>query len=263
MRVCEVKFKKEGKRYYFDPLNFDLSLDLPVVVQTIRGLKVGYIVSLPKEINHIQNLDLKPIIRIATEEDIKESEYNNELEDEVTAHTKELAKLNNLDMKILLSEYSLDRKDLVIFFEADGRVDFRELLKDLNNSYKAKIELRQVGPRDAAKMIGGIGPCGLLMCCSSFMGNFDNVSIKMAKNQNLSLNPQNISGSCNKLLCCIKYENDYYDEMRKILPDVNDMVKTEDGEGKVIGVQIIKKQVRVLFQDGIAGTYDIENISKI
>lgn len=263
MRVCEVRFTKEGRRYYFDPLDFPLEEKSLVVVETVRGLKVGEVVTLPQEVNNINNLELKPIIRLATKKDIEETIKNMELEQEVVQTTKKLAVKNNLDMKILLAEYSLDKRDLIIFFEADGRVDFRELLKGLNSRYRARIELRQVGARDAAKMIGGIGPCGLIMCCSSFKNNFENVSIRMAKNQNLSLNPSSISGSCGKLLCCIKYENEYYDKMRKKLPDVNDIVKTKDGTGRVINVQIIKKQVRVLFHDGNAANYNYLDVEKV
>jgi len=166
-------------------------------------------------------------------------------------------------MKLLGCEYTLDRTKLIIYFNAEGRVDFRELVKDLANEFRLRIELRQVGTRDGAKFLGGIGPCGYLLCCNTFLGDFDTVSIKMAKNQNLSLNPVNISGLCGKLLCCIKYENDTYTEHRKQLPKINSIVITEDGKAKVIAVNVIDKSVRVLTEgDGIK-SYNVEDLKKI
>jgi cell fate regulator YaaT (PSP1 superfamily) len=192
--------------------------------------------------------ELKPIIRLATEEDIKDSLENEKLEPEVLVTTKKLVIKNELEMKVLGAEYTLDRKRLLIYFEAETRIDFRNLVKDLSESYHTRIELRQIGPRDAAKMIGGIGPCGLILCCSTFIGEFDAVSIKMAKNQNISLNPQKISGVCGKLLCCIKYEDDVYTELKETLPDLNEVVKTEKGEAAVIDVNILGQKVKVKYQ---------------
>ena len=189
MRVCEVQFKKAGKRYYFDPLDFELEVGTEVVVETIRGLELGTIVKKTKIASNTLDSELKPLLRIATEEDVVAAKENEELEDEIIKTTKKLAKQNKLEMKVLASEYTLDRDRLVIYFEAEGRIDFRQLVRDLNEFYLTRIELRQVGSRDAAKFIGGIGPCGLITCCTIY-GFFDNVSIKMAKNQNLSLNPQ-------------------------------------------------------------------------
>ncbi|NLN50563.1 MAG: stage 0 sporulation protein [Acholeplasmataceae bacterium] len=262
MRVCEVQFKKAGKRYYFDPLDFELEVGTEVVVETIRGLELGTIVKKTKIASNTLDSELKPLLRIATEEDVVAAKENEELEDEIIKTTKKLAKQNKLEMKVLASEYTLDRDRLVIYFEAEGRIDFRQLVRDLNEVYRTRIELRQVGSRDAAKFIGGIGPCGLITCCTTYMGSFDNVSIKMAKNQNLSLNPQKISGSCGKLLCCIKYENDVYDEPREKMPDVNDFVMTADGKGKVISIQILKRKVRVLFEDGNAATYSVDDLKR-
>ncbi len=263
MKVCEVRFKEAGRRYYFDALDYQLEEGMSVVVETIKGTELGLIVSYDKDIKEEElNGELKPIIRIATKEDIKEANYNKTLEQEVIETTKRLVKKNDLEMKILASEYTLYRDRLVIYFEAEGRVDFRQLVRDLNDVYNTRIELRQVGSRDGAKFIGGIGPCGLVTCCKTYIDTFDNVSIKMAKNQNLSLNPQKISGNCGKLLCCIKYENEVYEELKKTLPDVGDKVVTKDGVGKVIDVQIIKKQVRVLYSDGLAVTYSALDVKK-
>ncbi|MFA5719454.1 MAG: stage 0 sporulation family protein [Acholeplasmataceae bacterium] len=261
MHVVEIQFKKAGKRYFFDPVNIDVKNGDLVVVETIRGIELGKVIG---EIKHIEqnDIEIKPILRLATEEDEKNASYNRTLEEEVIQTTKDLVRQNQLDMKVLASEYTLDRDRLVIYFESEQRVDFRQLVKDLNEVYKTRIELRQVGSRDGAKFIGGIGPCGLITCCQTFLGTFDNVSIKMAKNQNLSLNPQKISGACGKLLCCIKYENDYYEELRQDMPDVNEYVLTENGRGKVISIQILKRQVRVLFEDGSAQTYPVEEVKR-
>lgn len=263
MRACEIRFRSAGKRYYFDPLDFEIERGGFVVVETIRGLELGEVVSVDIEIDEdFGSRELKPILRIATEEDIKASKDNEEEEQEVIKTTKKLAKENNLEMKVLASEYTLDKDRLVIYFEADGRVDFRQLVRDLNGVYRTRIELRQVGSRDAAKFIGGIGPCGLVTCCTTYIGDFENVSIKMAKNQNLSLNPQKISGGCGKLLCCIRYENDMYDELRENMPDVGEIVTTPEGDGKVISIQLIQRNVRVIFREGNAVTYNIKDIKR-
>ena len=161
-----------------------------------------------------------------------------------------LAVQNELEIKVLGAEYTLDRKRLLIYFESDTRVDFRNLVRDLSEIYHTRIELRQIGPRDAAKMIGGIGPCGLILCCTTFIGEFDAVSIKMAKNQNIALNPQKISGVCGKLLCCIKYEDDVYTELKLLLPDINEKVETEKGIGTVVDLNIISQKIRVKYPDG-------------
>jgi cell fate regulator YaaT (PSP1 superfamily) len=164
-------------------------------------------------------------------------------------------------MKLLYCEYTLDKQKLIIYFESEERVDFRQLVKDLAEEFRARIELRQVGSRDGAKVLGGLGPCGLIVCCNTFIEEFDNVSIKMAKNQNLSLNPQKISGTCGKLLCCIKYENETYAELRKNIPDINDIVTLEEGDGKVLSVDVLKRQVKVkMFEDEKFLTIDVADI---
>lgn len=251
MLVAQVQFKPAGKKYYFDPKSFNLDNGSLVVVETIRGIELGKVVGQLIEVGE-ENIhqELKPIIRLATDKDIADSEYNRSLETQVVKITKELSKKNQLDMKVLAAEYTLDRDRLVIYFEAEGRIDFRQLVKDLTEVYKTRIELRQVGSRDGAKFIGGIGPCGLITCCTTFIGEFDNVSIKMAKNQNLSLNPQKISGNCGKLLCCIKFENDVYEELRINMPDVGDKIMTSQGKATVLGINILKQNMRVVYEDG-------------
>lgn len=263
MQVCEVQFRQAGKRYYFSPNGHKLTNGDFVVVETIRGIELGKVVGNLKEVDDVQLLnEVKSILRIATPKDIEEAEYNRTLEKQVVQTTKVLVKQNELEMKILAGEYTLDRDRLVIYFEADARVDFRQLVKDLNEVYKTRIELRQVGSRDGAKFIGSIGPCGLITCCTTFLGTFENVSIKMAKNQNLSLNPQKISGACGKLLCCIKYENEAYEELRQDMPDMNEYVDTPDGSGKVTSIQLIKRQVKVQFPDDTSEIYSVGEVKR-
>ncbi len=263
MQVCEVQFRQAGKRYYFSPNGHKLTNGDFVVVETIRGIELGKVVGNLKEVDDEQLLnEVKSILRIATPKDIEEAEYNRTLEKQVVQTTKVLVKQNELEMKILAGEYTLDRDRLVIYFEADARVDFRQLVKDLNEVYRTRIELRQVGSRDGAKFIGSIGPCGLITCCTTFLGTFENVSIKMAKNQNLSLNPQKISGACGKLLCCIKYENEAYEELRQDMPDMNEYVDTPDGSGKVTSIQLIKRQVKVQFPDDTSEIYSVGEVKR-
>ena len=250
MKVVLVQFKEAGKRYYFDPLDYTIEPNSFVVVETIRGIEIGKVIK-EKDIQEEELVsELKPIIRIATEDDIRVDKYNVTLEADVLEKTKELVHVNNLEMKVLGGEYTLDRKKLMIYFEAENRVDFRDLVKDLSDIFKTRIELRQVGPRDGAKMIGSIGPCGFLLCCSTFIGQFDTVSIKMAKNQNISINTAKISGLCGKLLCCIKYEDEAYSELRRELPVLHERVIVEDKEGEVIEVEFIKRRIKVRFGDG-------------
>lgn len=250
MKVCRVQFKKTGKRYFFNPGSLEVKENDYVVVETVRGLELGKIVgdmtTCPKELE----ADIKPIIRLATKKDIQNHEYNQNQEAVIMQKCASLVKKNNLQMKLVNCEYTLDRQKLIVYFESDDRVDFRQLVKDLADEFKVRIELRQIGSRDGAKAIGGLGPCGLIICCNTFIEEFDNVSIKMAKNQNLSLNPQKISGTCGKLLCCIKYENETYKELRNNMPDINDIVVLEDGEGKILSIDVLKRVLLVkMFED--------------
>ncbi|MFI3252018.1 MAG: regulatory iron-sulfur-containing complex subunit RicT [bacterium] len=245
MKVCRVKFKEAGKRYYFGVNNLTLKNGDMVVVETARGVELGFIVGEELECPKEVKTEIKPILRKTSKKDLEN--YNKNLEDEKKNNPKiiKLIKDNKLDMKYLSCEYTLDRQKLIIYFESESRVDFRVLVKSLAEMFKVRIELRQVGLREGAKMLGAIGPCGLIVCCNKFIGEFENVSIKMAKNQNLSLNPQKISGCCSKLLCCIKFENETYEFYRKGLPDAGDIVKTEDGDAKILTVDVLRKKFKV------------------
>lgn len=262
--VVGIRFKAVGKKYYFDPAGFDVQINDKVVVETVRGIELGEVIENIKTISDAEIIStLKPVLRIATETDISKHSRNQKDIPETLKKCKININNNKLEMKLLGCEYTLDRTKLIIYFNAEGRVDFRELVKDLANEFKVRIELRQVGTRDGAKFLGGIGPCGYLLCCNTFLGDFDTVSIKMAKNQNLSLNPANISGLCGKLLCCIRFENDTYKEYRKVLPKNHSYVKTEQGRGKVVSVNIIDKSVRVQTpEDGIK-SYNVDELLSI
>lgn len=248
--VVAIQFNRLGKKYHFDTANIDVKNGDKVVVETARGVELGFVVS---NIMQIGNEDLvsplKPIVRIATPHDVKKYEENVEKEARVLLKTEELIITNKLEMKLLNCEYTLDRSKLIIYFNAEGRVDFRELVKDLANEFHVRIELRQVGTRDGAKVLGGIGPCGRQTCCTTFLHEFQPVSIKMAKNQNLSLNPNNISGICGKLLCCINFEDEQYKELRKIMPKMDSFVNTPEGRGRVTNVNFVLEQVTVSIKD--------------
>ncbi len=245
MIVCRIKFKDAGKRYYFGVNNLNLKDKDKVVVETSRGVELGFVVGemceAPKEIT----TEIKPILRKASKKDLENYERNQHDEESNHSVISKAIKDNKIDMKYLTCEYTLDRQKLIIYFESEARVDFRVLVKVLAETFKTRIELRQVGLREGAKMLGAIGPCGLIVCCNKFIGEFDNVSIKMAKNQNLSLNPQKISGCCSKLLCCIKFENETYDYYRKGLPDYGDIARTADGDVKILTVDVLRKKFKV------------------
>jgi len=250
MKAIKVQFKPVGKRYFFGVGNLNVSDGSKVIVNTIRGIEMGYCVGDIFELSEKSlTSELKNLVRIATDEDISNYEKNKSEQEEIVANTKKFAKNHKLEMKVLEAEYTLDRAKLIIYFESEGRVDFRDLVKDLADLYHTRIELRQVGSRDGAKVFGGIGPCGLIVCCKTFITQFDNVSVKMAKNQSLSLNPVKISGNCGKLLCCINYENELYTELRKNAPDVGDIVETENGPAKVLSCDVINRNLKVKYQN--------------
>ncbi len=248
MEAIKVQFKPLGKKYYFGMGKLKLTNGDKVVVNTVRGLELGYCFGNPFELNEMElTSELKDVVRIATPSDIESYEYNKTLENDIVNKTKELSKIHNLEMKVLECEYTLDRSKLIIYFESEGRVDFRDLVKDLAEEYHTRIELRQVGSRDGAKVFGGIGPCGLVVCCKTFITEFANVSVKMCKNQSLSLNPVKISGNCGKLLCCINYEDDLYKELRKHAPDIGDIVETKDGPAKVLSCDVVNRNLKVKY----------------
>ena len=244
--VVGVRFKKAGKIYYFDPDNLELQKGSHVIVETVRGIEYGKVVIPQKTVDDEDVvLPLKKVIRIADEKDRIQLEENKR--DAKVAYDICLQKIaeHKLDMKLVDVEYTFDRNKVIFYFTADGRIDFRELVKDLAAIFKTRIELRQIGVRDEAKMLGGIGPCGRMLCCSTFLGDFDPVSIKMAKDQNLSLNPTKISGLCGRLMCCLKYENDEYEDAKERLPDLGEIIYTSHGDGKVVGLNLMERIVQI------------------
>lgn len=244
--VAGVRFKKAGKIYYFDPGGLTIEKDEFVIVETVRGVEYGRVVVAPKKVEeHDVVLPLKKVLRIADQKDQMIVEENKQAAMEAYEVCCEKVSTHQLDMKLVDVEYTFDRNKVIFYFTADGRVDFRELVKDLAAIFRTRIELRQIGVRDEAKMLGGIGPCGRMLCCSTFLGDFDPVSIKMAKDQNLSLNPTKISGLCGRLMCCLKYENDEYEEAKAQLPDIGEWIQTPEGPGKVVGLNILERVLQV------------------
>jgi cell fate regulator YaaT (PSP1 superfamily) len=244
--VVGVRFKKAGKIYYFDPGELPVQKDDFVIVETVRGIEYGKVVTGIKEVEEEDVvLPLKKVLRIADEKDRLIVEENKQEAKEAYEICSQKVIEHNLDMKLVDVEYTFDRNKIIFYFTADGRVDFRELVKDLAAIFKTRIELRQIGVRDEAKMLGGIGPCGRMLCCSTFLGDFEPVSIKMAKDQNLSLNPTKISGLCGRLMCCLKYENDEYESAKEQLPDLGEYVETNNGLGKVVGLNILERVIQI------------------
>lgn len=245
VKVIGVRFKKAGKIYYFDPSDFKIEKGQNVIVETIRGIEFGQCVTEEKEIEENEIISpLKSVIRKANEEDKQRHLKNKSKEKEAFDICLEKIKEHKLQMKLIDVEYTFDNNKVIFYFTADGRVDFRELVKDLASIFKTRIELRQIGVRDEAKMIGGLGPCGRPMCCSTYLGDFVPVSIKMAKEQNLSLNPTKISGICGRLMCCLNFEQETYEEIRKKLPKIGSIVSSEYGEGEVVENSVVKEMVK-------------------
>lgn len=246
IEVVGVRFKKAGKIYYFDPDGLDILVNSYVIVETVRGVEFGKAVIQNREVDEEDVvLPLKKVIRIATDTDTETVRENSKQAHVAFDTCVEKISTHKLDMSLVEVEYTLDRNKIIFYFTADGRVDFRNLVKDLAAIFKTRIELRQIGVRDEAKMLGGIGPCGRMLCCATFLGDFEPVSIKMAKDQNLSLNPAKISGLCGRLMCCLKYENDAYEEAKQELPDMGERVKTAYGNGKVVGLNMLEKLVQI------------------
>ncbi len=244
--VIGVRFKKAGKVYYFDPCDVWPRPGNNVVVETARGIEFGEVVTGAREVADEQIVaPLKKVLRIATEEDERRADYNAQREREAYTVCQEKIQKHRLDMKLVSVEYTFDNSKIIFYFTANGRVDFRELVKDLAGVFKMRIELRQIGVRDEAKMLGGLGACGRDICCGSFLGDFQPVSIKMAKEQNLSLNPTKISGQCGRLMCCLKYEQEYYEQTLKRLPKVGKDIMTPDGAGVVTEISPIREKVKV------------------
>ena len=246
--VIGVRFRPNGKIYYFAPGTFEVEVGQNVIVETARGVEFGSVVLGKRQITEERIIStLKPVIRIATEEDVKKQEENKKKSREAFEICLEKIPKHGLKMKLIDCEYTFDNNKLLFYFTADGRVDFRELVKDLAAVFKTRIELRQIGVRDETKIMGGIGICGRKLCCNSHLSEFVPVSIKMAKEQNLSLNPTKISGVCGRLMCCLKNEQDTYEYLNSKLPAVGDFVKTNDGlKGTVHSVSVLRQKVKVI-----------------
>lgn len=250
MKVIGVRFRTAGKIYYFDPREFTIKRDDHVIVETARGIEFGTVVMPPKDLEEAKVVQpLKPVLRLATPKDVEQEAANRKKEKEAFRICLEKIKKHNLEMKLIDAEYTFDNNKVLFYFTADGRIDFRELVKDLAAVFKTRIELRQIGVRDETKIVGGIGICGRPLCCHTYLSEFAPVSIKMAKEQNLSLNPTKISGVCGRLMCCLNNEEEIYEELNRKLPGVGDFVTTEDGlKGEVHSVNILRQLVKVLVE---------------
>lgn len=250
IKVIGVRFRAAGKIYFFDPGKLKIKKGDNVIVETARGVEFGTVVGEPKEVEDDKVIQpLKPVLRVATERDKRQEEENKEKEKKAFEICLEKIRKHELDMKLIDAEYTFDNNKVLFYFTADGRIDFRELVKDLAGVFKTRIELRQIGVRDETKIRGGIGVCGRPLCCHTHLPEFIPVSIKMAKEQNLSLNPTKISGVCGRLMCCLKHEEETYEELNKKLPNVGDFVNTNDGKrGEVQSVNVLRQLVKILVE---------------
>jgi len=252
IKVIGVRFRTAGKIYFFDPLQFEIKRGDHVIVETARGIEFGTVVSDVREVEDDKVVQpLKPVLRIASDRDVEQEQENRIKEKEAFRVCLEKIRKHELDMKLIDAEYTFDNNKVLFYFTADGRIDFRELVKDLAGVFKTRIELRQIGVRDETKIIGGIGICGRPLCCHSYLSDFIPVSIKMAKEQNLSLNPTKISGVCGRLMCCLKNEEETYEELNRNLPSIGDTVTAEDGsKGEVQSVNVLRQLVKVVVEEG-------------
>lgn len=262
--VVGVRFKKAGKIFYFDPSDLPVEKEHHVIVDTARGLEYGKVVIGRRDVPEEDVvLPLKRVIRIASDADAKLVEGNKTAANDAFGICQIKIRDHGLKMKLVDVEYTFDRNKVIFYFTAEGRVDFRELVKDLASVFRTRIELRQIGVRDEAKLLGGIGPCGRTLCCSTFLGDFEPVSIKMAKDQNLSLNPTKISGLCGRLMCCLKFEHDNYESVRDELPRVGCLVVTSMGNGKVLSINAGERKVKVhLFEMGKVMEFPPEDVAE-
>ncbi len=265
IEVIGIRFRGAGKIYYFTPKNLDLKKGDHVIVETAVGVEYGEVALEKKQVTDDQvKKPVKEIMRKANKKDDQKYAQNKEKEKKAFQTCKEKIKKHGLEMKLIKVEYTFDGKKIMFYFTADGRVDFRELVKDLASVFRTRIELRQVGVRDEAKLIGGIGMCGRELCCSTFLPSFAPVTIKMAKEQNLSLNPTKISGICGRLMCCLKNEQESYEYLNSNLPDVGEKVKTFDGlEGEVSSVNVIKQEVKIVVEEGEDREIKTYNVSEL
>lgn len=265
--VIGIRFKEVGKIYYFDPNSTPLNVGDYVIVETARGIECGQVATANRFVDDSQIFHpLKKMVRKATDADLEKLKENKKKEKEAFEICEEKISFHNLNMKLVEVEYTLDNSKILFYFTADGRVDFRALVKDLASVFRTRIELRQIGVRDEAKMLGGIGVCGRPFCCSTFLGEFQPVSIKMAKEQGLSLSPVKISGTCGRLMCCLKYEQDAYTDLLKKTPKVGAIVNTPDGKGIVTEVNLITGMLKVSLdksQSAVPSTYNVKDIKLI
>lgn len=264
VKIIGVKFKQKGKVYYFDPDNLNIKLHDFVIVETSRSLEYGEVVIPVSDIEE-KNLvsPLKKVIRIATEADARQAEQNRKKEENAFNICNEKIIKHGLDMKLIEVEYTFDGSKILFYFTSGGRVDFRELVKDLASVFRTRIELRQIGVRDEAKLLGGLGICGRNLCCASHLSDFQPVSIKMAKEQSLSLNPTKISGTCGRLMCCLKYEQDCYEELNKITPKPGAIVSTPDGQGTVWSTSVLAGKLKVKLDkddDNVLRDFTVDDI---
>lgn len=250
IKVVGVRFRTAGKIYYFDPQDYEITLGSHVIVETARGVEFGTVMIAPKELEPEQVVQpLKPVIRVATPDDEKTEAKNRQKEKEAFKICLGKIQKHKMEMKLVDAEYTFDNNKLLFYFTADGRIDFRELVKDLASVFRTRIELRQIGVRDETKILGGIGICGRPLCCNTFLSEFAPVSIKMAKEQNLSLNPSKISGVCGRLMCCLKNEEETYEYLNSRLPNTGDYVTTDDRlKGEVHSVNVLRQTVKVLVE---------------
>lgn len=264
-RIIGVRFKPTGKVYYFDPQGIEVNRGDYVIVETSRGIEYGQVMYGIKEVeDSVVTKPLKGVLRIATQEDTRKYNENKEKEKQAAKICMDKISEHGLDMKLVEVEYTFDGSKVLFYFTADGRVDFRDLVKDLASVFKTRIELRQIGVRDESKVLGSIGVCGRNLCCSEFLGEFVPVSIKMAKEQGLSLNPTKISGACGRLMCCLKYEQDTYEELNRITPSVGAVVDTPDGKGTIAYVSLLKGKVSVKLETGdetMLREFDVNDVS--
>lgn len=262
--VVGVVFKEAGKVYYFDPAGIDLKTGDHVIVKTARGTEFGEVVSPPEDVPEDEiAAALKKVIRKASKEDVEKNSKNAAKEKEAFGTAEKKIEKHKLPMKLIDVEYVFDRSKIIFYFTADGRIDFRELVKDLASVFRTRIELRQIGVRDEAKLIGGLGPCGRKLCCTLFLSDFEPVSIRMAKDQDLPLNPLKISGICGRLMCCLKYEHEVYKDFKKKAPKRGTRVDTTQGEGTVVDYNVPRSKVLVEIGEGIITEIPLEEIKII
>ena len=263
-KVVGVRFRNVGKIYYFNPKNYKVKPGDHVIVETARGVEYGKVVLAPKDVVDDQVVHpLKEVLRVATKDDDEREKYNRKRERDAFKICQKKIREHGLEMKLIDAEYTFDNNKVLFYFTADGRIDFRQLVKDLASIFKTRIELRQIGVRDEAKTLGSIGVCGRGLCCSQFLGEFAPVSIKMAKEQGLSLNPTKISGACGRLMCCLKYEQDTYEELLKVTPKQGAIVKTPEGTGSVEYVSLLKGLVKVKLDDENEKTLKEFNVADV